>query len=72
MKIDGKLKEEFVNNETRSVPYLLDMAVTIKVARTQMEQLQTKFQLDHVTLATPLYIHSTFCDHSSKTEGAIR
>ena len=34
-----KWKEEFVNKETQSFRYLLDMAATIKVARTRMEQL---------------------------------
>ena len=37
VKIGEKLKEEFVHNETRSFPYLLDMAVTVKVARTRTE-----------------------------------
>ena len=39
VKISGKLKEEFLDNETQSFPYLLDMATTVKVARTLTEQL---------------------------------
>ena len=39
VKISGKLKKEFLDNETQSFPYLLDMATTVKVARTLMEQL---------------------------------
>ena len=35
VKIGGKLKEEFPNNETQSFPYLLDLVPTIKEARTQ-------------------------------------
>ena len=38
VKIGGKLKE-FLDNETRCFSYLLDMAVTVKVARTWTEQL---------------------------------
>ena len=34
-----KLKEEFVNNEAQSFLYLLDIAATIKVARTRTERL---------------------------------
>ena len=30
MKIGGKLKEEFLDNETRYFSYLLDMATTVK------------------------------------------
>ena len=37
-KIGEKLQEEFMHNQTRSFPYLLDMAVTVKVARTRTER----------------------------------
>ena len=39
VKIGEKLKEEFLYNETQSLPYLLDMAATVKVARSLTEQL---------------------------------
>ena len=38
VKIGGKLKEEFLENKTRSFSYLLDMAGTVKVARTRTER----------------------------------
>ena len=38
VKIGGKL-EEFLDNETRSFPYHLDMVTTVKVARTLTERL---------------------------------
>ena len=39
VKIGGKLKEEFLDNKTRSFPYPLDIATTIKVARALTERL---------------------------------
>ena len=39
VKIGGQLEEEFLDNETRSFPYLLDMVTTVKVARTLTERL---------------------------------
>ena len=37
VKIVRKLKEEFVNNQTQSFPYLLDMAATLKDVKTWAE-----------------------------------
>ena len=37
VKIGGKLKEKFLDNETQSFPYILDMAATVKVARNSDE-----------------------------------
>ena len=39
VKIGEKLKGEFLDNETQSFLYLLDMATTVKMARTLTEQL---------------------------------
>ena len=45
-------------------PYFLDMTVTVKDARTQMEQLSLKIWLDHVMmLATPHCILTTIGEH---------
>ena len=59
------------NNETQSFPYLLDMAMTVKDARTQTERLCFKFRLRYVTLPTSLHIPATFHDVPSKIEGVI-
>ena len=47
-EVGGKLKEEFLDNETQCFLYLLDMVATVKVARTRTEHLQTKFRLSQV------------------------
>ena len=39
VKVGGKLKKEFANNETWSFPCLWDMTMTVKVARTQTKLL---------------------------------
>ena len=66
VKIGWKLKEEFVNNQTWSLPYASDGG-DCKDAGMQTG-LQTKFWLDHATLITPLCIPTTFSNQTSKTK----
>ena len=68
MEIGWEL-EKFPNKETRSFPYLLDMATTVKDARTRMERLELNF--GSATLPTPLHIPTTFRDVPSKIEGVV-
>ena len=41
---------------------LLDMVVTVKVARTRTKRLLTRFWLDQATLTVPLHNPTTFHD----------
>ena len=57
-----------MNNETRCFPFLLDMTVTITVARTRTEWHSTKFRLGEVTHTVPFRNPTKFRDVSSRIE----